>query len=64
VGQLDPVALFYLQTRGLDRAEAARALTRAFAATVVDHLPVAAARARVGRAIDERLSMLIDGVAR
>lgn len=64
VGQLDPKALFYLQTRGLDRAEATRALTRAFAAAVVDRIPVNAARARVEQAIDERLTMLIDGVSR
>jgi Fe-S cluster assembly protein SufD len=64
VGQLDASALFYLQTRGLDRAEAARALTRAFAAAVVDRIPVVSARARIEQAIDARLSTLIDGVTR
>jgi Fe-S cluster assembly protein SufD len=62
VGQLDPDALFYLRTRGLDRAQAARALTRAFAAAIVDRIPVAAARRRIEQAIDERLTALIDGV--
>jgi Fe-S cluster assembly protein SufD len=64
VGQLDRNALFYLQTRGLDRGEAARALTRAFAAAVVERIPVIAARPHVEQAIDERLNTLIDGAAR
>lgn len=64
VGQLDPNALFYLQTRGLDRTEAARALTRAFAAAVVDRIPVISARSRIEQAIHARLNTLIDGVTR
>lgn len=64
VGQLDRNALFYLQTRGLDRGEAARALTRAFAAAVVERIPVLSARPHVEQAIDERLNTLIDGAAR
>lgn len=62
VGQLDTAALFYLQSRGLDRAEATRLLTLAFAAAVVDRIPVPEARDRVERAIDARLTRLIDGV--
>ena len=62
VGQLDRTALFYLRSRGIGRAEAARLLTRAFAAAVVDRIPVEEARGRIERAIDERLNRLIDGV--
>lgn len=35
VGQLDPTALFYLQSRGIDEAEAKRLLTYAFASELV-----------------------------
>jgi Fe-S cluster assembly protein SufD len=34
-GQLDPAALFYLRSRGLDEPEARSALTRAFAGAVL-----------------------------
>lgn len=40
IGQLDPEALFYLRTRGVDRAEALRILTLAFGRAVVDHVPL------------------------
>ncbi len=36
VGELDKNALFYLQTRGLDEAEAKSLLTRAFVMSVID----------------------------
>ncbi len=36
VGQLNSDALFYLQTRGISRAEARRLLTRAFASEVIE----------------------------
>lgn len=38
IGQLQPDALFYLRTRGLDLAEARRTLTQAFAAEVIDSI--------------------------
>jgi Fe-S cluster assembly protein SufD len=59
-GQLDPVALFYLRSRGLDEHEARSALTRAFCGAVLsrmDHAPFAAA---VRGALDERLGQLVE----
>lgn len=64
VGQLDRSALFYLQSRGLDRADATRLLTRAFAASAVQHIPVTAARAHIEAAIDSKVAALVDGASR
>lgn len=61
VGQLDATALFYLRSRGLDRAHAARILTRAFAATAVEHVPVIEARACIEAAIEKHLQTLSQG---
>jgi Fe-S cluster assembly protein SufD len=54
VGQLDEGALFYLRSRGLDRATARALLTWAFAAEMVERLP-AAAREEVRRLVTARL---------
>jgi Fe-S cluster assembly protein SufD len=59
VGQLDEAALFYLRTRGLSLEEAAHALTRAFASTIVARSPVAEAQEYLERAIETRLQDLI-----
>ncbi len=59
VGQLDESALFYLRSRGLDKAEATRLITRAFASKVLSLLTVGATRDYVAHAIDERLDTLI-----
>lgn len=40
VSQLDADEIFYLQSRGLDQSTAAKLLIYAFAAEVVDHIPV------------------------
>ncbi len=59
-GQLDPVALFYLRSRGLSENEARSALTRAFAGAVlsrIDHAPVAAL---VHDELDGRLVRLLE----
>lgn len=40
IGRLDPDALFYLQTRGVERELARALLTRAFAAEVTSRLPL------------------------
>jgi Fe-S cluster assembly protein SufD len=40
VGQLDPDQLFYLTSRGLDAATARELLTFAFAAEIVQRVPV------------------------
>ena len=59
-GQLDPAALFYLRSRGLDESEARSALTRAFTGAVVsrmDHEPFARL---VHDQLDARLLRLLD----
>jgi Fe-S cluster assembly protein SufD len=44
VGQLDPDEVFYLVSRGLSAAEARALLTYAFAAEVIDRIPLASLR--------------------
>jgi Fe-S cluster assembly protein SufD len=63
VGQLDKKALFYLRSRGLDREEAARILTRAFAAVIVARAPVQNARSHIEALIDEQLQVIVGGPA-
>ena len=55
VGRLDEDALFYLQSRGLDRAAAQSLLTYAFASEIVQTIGVGEVRARVERALTSRL---------
>jgi Fe-S cluster assembly protein SufD len=64
VGQLDTDALFYLRSRGLDENEAARALTRAFAATIVERVDMADVRPYLEAIVDRKLQALIDGDTR
>jgi Fe-S cluster assembly protein SufD len=59
VGQLDRNALFYLRSRGLDREEAARVLTQAFAATIVERSPVKKAHGFIESLIDRRLQVIV-----
>jgi Fe-S cluster assembly protein SufD len=47
VGQLDSTALFYLQSRGIDAAEARALLTHAFATEVIERIPDALVRDHV-----------------
>ena len=58
VGQLEERALFYLRSRGLDEARAKRILTRAFAATVVEHAPIAELHELIGERVENRLREL------
>ncbi len=44
VGQLDPESVFYLMSRGLSAREARNLLTYAFAAEVIDRIPLASLR--------------------
>lgn len=60
VGQLDKPALFYLQSRGLGRDEAARLLTRAFAARLLTVSPIEETHAYIAEKTDRRLDALID----
>jgi len=55
-GQLDAAALFYLQSRGIGAAEARALLTWAFAADVVERIPVPSVRQDVERELGRRLS--------
>ncbi len=55
VGRLSPEAIFYLRSRGLDLDHARRVLTAAFAAEIVDAVPVAAAREHLHRWLDHAL---------
>jgi Fe-S cluster assembly protein SufD len=55
VGQLDDVALFYAQSRGLPADEARRLLTYAFAAEVIEEVALEPVRAELNRLLLERL---------
>jgi Fe-S cluster assembly protein SufD len=61
VGQLDDAALFYLRSRGLDKQDAIRALTRAFGASIVSHSPIAVVTEHLTELVEARLSSLTDG---
>ncbi len=55
VGRLDQEAVFYLRSRGIGRAAAESLLTYAFAAEVVQRIPVEAVRERLERHLFDRL---------
>ena len=59
VGQLDETALYYLRTRGLDRRDARRMLTRAFAQATIGRSPIEQLHEYLGLAVDERLRELL-----
>jgi Fe-S cluster assembly protein SufD len=54
IGQLDPEEMFYLQSRGLAPLRARNLLTYAFAAEVIERVPVPSLRARLERTVLER----------
>lgn len=56
VGQLDPDAIFYLNSRGLSDAAARSLLTYAFGAEVIARIPVASLRSQLEQAVLERTS--------
>jgi Fe-S cluster assembly protein SufD len=60
VGQLDATALFYLQSRGIARDEARALLTHAFAAEVIERIPVDAVRNHVLARFLERMRAGVD----
>jgi Fe-S cluster assembly protein SufD len=62
-GQLDPNALFYLRSRGLDQSEARSALTRAFAGAVLALVDEPALASRVHDELDRRLVRLLEVAA-
>jgi Fe-S cluster assembly protein SufD len=54
VGQLDPDHVFYLRSRGLSEAAARNLLTYAFAAEIVDRIPIASLRERLEELVTRR----------
>lgn len=54
VGQLDAEEVFYLRSRGLDEAEAKSLLTYAFAAEIIDKIPVASLTRRLKQKVMEQ----------
>jgi Fe-S cluster assembly protein SufD len=54
VGQLDSEAVFYLSSRGLSDAAARNLLTYAFAAEIIDRIPVASLKRGLERAVLEQ----------
>ncbi|MFW6010353.1 MAG: Fe-S cluster assembly protein SufD [Gemmatimonadota bacterium] len=57
VGQVDPSMMFYLMSRGLTRSQAERLLVFGFFDEVLDRMPVAGARRRVGDAIEQKIGL-------
>ena len=55
IGQLDPEALFYLQSRGIGLADARNLLILAFARDIVDRIKVAPLREQLERILLEKL---------
>ena len=55
IGQLDPEAIFYLQSRGIGLAEARNLLIFAFARDIVDRIKVAPLREELERTLLEKL---------
>jgi Fe-S cluster assembly protein SufD len=56
VGPLDPRALFYLRSRGLDEAHARRLLTYGFAAEILGRMQVPALRSQLDEVVRRRLA--------
>jgi Fe-S cluster assembly protein SufD len=57
VGPLDPTALFYLRSRGLDAAAARGLLTYGFGAEILDRIAIPGVRERLDRVIRDRLGV-------
>jgi Fe-S cluster assembly protein SufD len=55
IGQIDPEALFYLQSRGIAEDEGRNLLVFAFASEIVERMKIEPVRAHIGRALFESL---------
>jgi Fe-S cluster assembly protein SufD len=55
VGQLDPQALFYLRSRGIDAQQARRLLCLGFASDIIDRFETASLREQVGSELERRM---------
>jgi len=58
VGRLDDEAVFYLRSRGLDRAEAQRLLVQAFAGEILDRIREPELRERLAALVADKLAVL------
>lgn len=56
VGPLDPRALFYLRSRGLDEAHARRLMTYGFAADILGRMEIPALRSQLDEVVRRRLA--------
>lgn len=56
IGELDDNALFYLQSRGISRQDAAQMLTRAFAAEITDEIKIDTLKEYIQQEIESRLT--------
>ncbi|MGD9170561.1 MAG: Fe-S cluster assembly protein SufD [Candidatus Thiodiazotropha sp.] len=55
VGQLDPQALFYLRSRGIDAQRARRLLCLGFASDIIDRFETASLRQQIGSELERRM---------
>ena len=55
IGQLDPDALFYLRSRGLDREQARDVLIHAFASDLVNRIAIAPIREQLDAVLLQQL---------
>ena len=56
IGQVDPEDMYYLMSRGLDRATAERLVIRGFLGAVITEIPVKAVRDELIQVIEEKLT--------
>ena len=56
IGQVDPEDMYYLMSRGLDKATAERLVVRGFLGSVIVEIPVKEVRAEMIETIDEILA--------
>lgn len=61
VGQLDPLQLFYLRSRGIDEVSARRMLCLGFAGEILDSIGVQPLREQVGEELAHVLSGVVVG---
>ncbi len=59
VGQLDPIALFYLRSRGLTDADARRLLTAAFCREIVSTVDDASLRTKLDASLECALARVV-----
>ncbi|WP_062047462.1 Fe-S cluster assembly protein SufD [Bacillus sp. JCM 19034] len=55
VGQVDPIQMYYLMSRGISRKEAERLVIHGFLAPVVEQLPIESVKSRLREAIEGKV---------